>query len=106
MVINENEILENSINNTKIAHFTFSLMKTLNNITNLENVDDIYLSQQNFGKIEIYVFLKNNSLDDEDKISELLTNWEMDQLYFPELFIYSNEDKKMNVLPRSAVRVC
>lgn len=105
-MIEEKEIIENNSNNTKIASFIVSLMKTLNEIVQMDNVDDIYINQQCYGKLEIYAFLKECSLDDEDKISELITNWEMDTLYFPELFIFSNDDKKMNVLPRTAIRVC
>ena len=105
-MIEEKELTENNFYNSKFANFIYSLMKTLSEIAQIDNVDDIYLNQQHYGKIEIYTFLKNNSLDDEDKIAELLTNWEMNSLYFPELFIYSAEDKKMNVLPRTAVRVC
>ena len=106
-MIEEKELLENNSNNIKNAMFTISLMKTLNEIVKMENVDDIYLNQENYDKMEIYVFIKENSLDDEDLISDTLAKWETKMLYFPELFIFSKEDdEKMNILPRSAVRVC
>ena len=108
-MISENELNEKNIEETKNLsqkkiEFMYSLFDTFSKIKEIKNVDDIYL---NFGSdnLEVYCFLKESSLDDEDEVSKLFSMWEMNQLCFPELFIFSNEDKKLNVLPRTANKV-
>ena len=107
MVINECELNVSNLlaDNKQQANFTFSFFRTILDIKQIPNVDDIYMNLSE--KIEIYVFLKNESYEDENLISEKISEFEKSVLYFPELFIYSDDETpKMNVLPRSALRLC
>lgn len=103
-MISEAELLEKPNSQPKIK-FMVSLLKTLGEINNIQNVDDIYINLSE--KLEIYTFLNSENFEDENNISLILSNWEKTELYFPELFIFSNDNvEKMNVLPRTAIRVC
>lgn len=101
----DNAELQMSDNREKIA-FISTLFNTLTDIKNSLTITDIYI---NFSeKIEIYVFVPKENIDEERKIYEKLTEWESKKLYFPELFIYQEDeiDGKMNILPRGVMKIC
>ena len=100
-MLNENDI--ERIQPEK-AEFTISLVLALGKLKENNNVDDVYLNF-NLSKLEIYVFVKSEDIETEDFINRTITEWEVEQKYFPELFIYQS-DCKMNILPRKVVKVC
>ena len=104
MALNECEI--KCSENKQQSIMALSLFNTFFNIKQNSNIDDIYVNFSS-DKLEVYVFLNKESYEDENFISEQFTNFEKDVLYFPELFIYSNDEvEKMNVLPRKVLRIC
>ncbi len=100
-----NEKFLNQDNNSRDkAFFAVSLMSTLWKLKELDKVDDIYLNL-NMEKLEIYIFVFEEDFETENNISEILSDWEMQQYYYPEIFINISE-QKMNLLPRSVVKIC
>ena len=103
-MINENLLQTDSYDKEK-AHFTVTLLMTLFKLKQNSNVDDVYMAF-NMDKIEIYVFTFKEDFDCEDFIIHSIADWEMQQLYFPEVYINQSEDGKMNILPRGAMKIC
>lgn len=106
-MINESELNTETISeNKQQIGLIKTLFQTIINLKQNENIDDIYINPTS-EKMEVFVFLKQESFDDEMFISEQFTNFEKEVLYFPELFIYSNDEvNKMNVLPRKVLKIC
>lgn len=106
-MINESELNTELVEeNKQQISLMRTLFQTIINVKQNENVDDIYINPTS-DKMEVFVFLKNESFEDEMFISEQFTNFEKEVLYFPELFIYSNDEvNKMNVLPRKVLKIC
>lgn len=102
-MLEEKKLLENQDCRDKVL-FMMSLLRTLLDLKQNSNIDDVYINF-NLDKIEIYVFNYDENFDTEDFITETIVEWERQQNYFPELFI-NTSDGKMNVLPRTAIRVC
>lgn len=100
-MLNEKEIQQRQ---PEKAEFAISLILALGKLRENNNVDDVYLNF-NLSKLEIYVFVKSEDIETEDFINRTITEWEVEQKYFPELFIYQS-DCKMNILPRKVVKVC
>lgn len=106
-MINESELnTDILLENKQQVNFTMAFFRTIFNVKQNKNVDDIYLNLSS-EKMEIYIFLNEESFDDEMFVSEQFTNFEKEVLYFPEIFIYlNNEVDKMNVLPRKVLKIC
>lgn len=104
MVVNEADL--NMINNREKIEFFSSLFGTLVNIKNSLAIEDIYVNFSD--KIEIYIFVPTENIEEERNIYEKITSWESEKLYFPEVFIYQEDeiDGKMNILPRGVVKIC
>lgn len=85
------------------AVFFISLIQTFYSLKENENVDSIYLFLNE--KLEIYIFVKDDDdMDVQEYVIGKITNWEQEQLYFPEVFIRTSGEE-INELPRGAVRV-
>lgn len=92
-------------NREKIEFFS-TLCGTLVGIKNSLSIIDIYINFSD--KIEIYIFVPTENIEEERKIYEKITEWESKKLYFPEVFIYQEDeiDGKINILPRGVMKIC
>lgn len=100
----EEKFIDESKNSVDKGIFVVTLLQTLNNLREIENVENIYINF-NMNKIELYIFNKEENFDTENIISEKLAEWEQKQCYFPETFI-NISGSEMNILPRTAIKVC
>ena len=106
-MINEKEqVLKTVFTNVELTPLVFDLYCTLNDIKKIESVKSVYLNISSY-KLEIYVFYEKENFDVEDKIIELVANFEMQYLYFPEVFIEPLDmiERKELILPQSAREV-
>ena len=100
-----NENLQFDSYSQEKARFTITLLLTLFKLKENTNVDDIYINP-NTSKLEIYVFCYKEDFKCEDFIIDTISEWEIEQKYFPEVYINTNDEGKINILPRGALKIC
>ena len=100
----EAKLIDESKNSVDKGIFFVTLLQTLYGLKEICNVENIYINF-NMNKIELYIFNKEENFDTENSISEKLSEWEQQQCYFPETFI-NVSGNEMNILPRTALKVC
>lgn len=106
-MINEKEqTFKTVFSNIEISPLVFDLYCTINDIKKIETVQSVYLNQSSY-KLEIYVFYEKENFEVEDKIIKLVSDFELQYLYFPEVFIEPLDmiERKELVLPQSAREV-
>ncbi len=105
-MINEDMLKDsNNVLSQDRVRFMYSLFASLHSLKEDANIDDVYL-YPNLNKIEIYIFTFDENFQTEDFITSTMTKWEQMENYFPEIYINQSSDKKINILPRKALKIC
>lgn len=92
--------------NRERVNFMFSLFKTIFSIKEDVKISSIFLNLAE--KLEVYIFVPTENIPEERDIFKKFSQWENDNRYFPEIFIYQEDEivGEINILPRSAFKVC
>ncbi len=103
-MINEKNKPEKTVfTNIEITPLIFDFYSSLQDIKKLDTVESIYMNTDSY-KLEIYVYYEKENFEIENKITQIITNFEENYKYFPEIFIYPMDmiEAKELTLPKTA----
>ncbi len=105
MSLQENDLKIDTDINRERVNFMFSLFNTISSVKEEVKINSIFLNLAE--KLEIYIFVPTENIPEEREIFNKFSQWESENVYFPEIFIYQEDeiDGEINILPRSAFKV-
>lgn len=106
MSLQENDLKRDIDINRERVNFMFSLFNTIFSIKEEIKINSVFLNLAE--KLEVYIFVPTENIPEEREIFKKFSVWESENGYFPEIFIYQDDEieGEINILPRSAFKAC
>lgn len=105
MINEDTKIKKTVFTDIEISPLMFDFYCTLRDVKNIDEVESAYLNiNDTTKKIEVYIYYNEENFEVENKISQLVTNFEGSYKFFPEVYIYPLDmiESKELTLPKAA----
>ena len=105
-MINEDSKIKKAVfTDIEISPLIFDFYCMLRDIKNINEVDSVHLNINDTSrKFEVYIYYNEENFEIENKISQMVANFEENYKFFPEVYIYPLNmiECKELTLPKSA----